>query len=85
MGGRLTGRLAFVTLEGARSEALARALADEGATVVVVAADGERGGQLAEAIGSGHNGRVAVFCIGADVSADLDALVELGAELAPRP
>jgi len=83
--GRLTGRLAFVTLAEERGESIARALAGEGATVVLVTADGERGGRLAEEIRAANGGRVAVFCGEADASADLDALVELAAELAPRP
>lgn len=81
----MTGRLAFVTVEEGRGEAIARALAAAGATVVVVTADGERGGRLAEEIRAAGDGRVAVFCERGDAAADVDALVELGAELAPRP
>ena len=83
----MTGRLAFVTLDGG-GEAIAGALAGEGATVVVVTTEGERGGRLAEEIraaSAASGGRVAVFCGGTDTSEHLDALVELAAELSTGP
>lgn len=85
MRARLTGRLVFVALDEGAGEAIARAVAMEGASVIVVTADGERGGRLAEDIRAAHNGRVAVFCAGAEGPGDLDALVELAAELSPGP
>lgn len=65
--------------------ALARALAAEGAGVIVVADDGDRGGRLATLLRDEGAPRVAVFCSGTDPAADLDALVELVAEVGPRP
>lgn len=82
---RLAGRLAVVTLDEAAGEAIARAVAMEGASVIVVTADGERGGRLAQEIHAAHDGRVAVFCGGVDLPGDLDALVELAAEMSPGP
>lgn len=85
MDGRLSGRVAFVTVGGTgdddRTGALARALSAEGAMVVLVAADAEAGGRLAAAMPPG----TAVFCSGDDLAGDLDALVELAEELARRP
>lgn len=80
MAGRLSGRLAFVSIDGRRGEALARVLAAQGASVVLVAADPMAAGRLAAALGDG----VAVFCPGDDADADAAALIELAADLAPR-
>lgn len=85
MSGRLSGRVAFVTLgdgsgDGdARSQGLARALAGEGTMVVLVAADAEAGGRLATTLGASG-----VFCPGDDVEADITALVELAEDLVSR-
>jgi NAD(P)-dependent dehydrogenase (short-subunit alcohol dehydrogenase family) len=68
-----------------RSRALTLALAAEGASVVVVAPDAHAGGRLAAELRAREGGRVAVFCPGPDTAADVDALVELAAELGPRP
>ncbi|MEN3316533.1 MAG: hypothetical protein V7605_2767 [Acidimicrobiaceae bacterium] len=78
---RLSGRVAFVTVgegtgEVARARALGRALVAEGASVVLVSPDAGIGGRLAAELGAG-----AVFCSSDDVGADVDALVELAADL----
>ena len=83
--GRMAGQVAFVTLpggadDGDRAEALARALGAEGATVVLVAADADAAGRLAATLPG-----AAVFCPGEGVDDDVNALVELAAELAGRP
>jgi NAD(P)-dependent dehydrogenase (short-subunit alcohol dehydrogenase family) len=83
MTARLLGHTAVVTLDGHRSDAVARRLAAEGARVVVVGADAERGGRLAGAIEADGSPRAAVLCLSDDVG-DLDALVELVAELSAR-
>ena len=81
-GGRLNGRVAFVTVTGGdeRSEALTRALVEEGVMVVLVADDAEAAGRLAATFAGG----TAVFCPGGEVGADVDALVELAGELVGR-
>jgi len=84
MGGRLSGRVAFVTLgDGAgsdgRVESLAQALSDEGALVVLVAPDAGAGGRLAATLGA-----KAVFCPSGDAAADVGALVELADDLGRR-
>jgi len=75
--------VAFVTVtEGdERAESLARALVAAGALVVLVAADAATAGRLSAALAPG----TAVFCPAADPAADVDALVELAAELSGRP
>lgn len=76
----LSGRIAFVALDGDRAQALATALVATGASVVLIADDAEVAGRLAAGLGPG----VAVFCPGDDADADARALVELAAELGPR-
>ncbi|MDQ6798190.1 MAG: hypothetical protein M3011_09275 [Actinomycetota bacterium] len=81
MSGSLSGQLAFVTFEdgmaaSGRSGALAQALVDAGALVVLVVPDARAGGRLA-----GSTGAQAVFCPGSDAEADVRALVELAADL----
>ena len=81
------GRVAIVTVasdDGGRSSALARALAAEGATVILVSDDGELGGRLASELKAEAHGRIAVFSPGPDAAADVDALVELATELGGR-
>ncbi|HEX2043660.1 MAG TPA: hypothetical protein VHF24_13585 [Acidimicrobiales bacterium] len=83
----LTGTMAIVALDATgeeRTAAIARALAAEGATVILVTGGGDRGGRLASVLHEEAQGRVAVFCAGSDPAADLEALTELAAELSPR-
>jgi len=96
MGKRLAGAVAFVST-GASGAAgggvgaglepeLARRLAAEGATVIVVGSDAaeaaEAGRWVAELASDGAGGgRAAVYCAAGDAEADVDALVELAAEL----
>jgi len=72
--------VAFVALHDARAEALAGALAAEGATVVLMADDPASAGRVAAAIGEGAT----VFCTSDDVGADVEALVELATDLGHR-
>ncbi|HEX2023842.1 MAG TPA: hypothetical protein VHF00_04005 [Acidimicrobiales bacterium] len=86
-GGSLSGTVAIVALDATgeeRTAAFARALAGEGATVILVTGGGDRGGRLATVLHEEAQGRVAVFCAGSDFAADLEALAELAAELSPR-
>jgi len=72
---RLAGAVAIVSVD---TPDLARRLAADGATVVLVGAVTDRAGSLVADI-EGRPGRVAVF--GGDPEADADALVEFVAEL----
>ena len=81
MPARLLGHIAIVSLDPYDTEALARGLARQGAGVVVVSADAERGGRLAAAIHAEAEARVAVFCPVDALENELDALVELVREL----
>lgn len=81
MAGRLHGRVAFVATDGTRADGLARALAADGATVVLLAAEPAAAGRLAATLGDG----VAVYCLGDDPTADAAALAELAADLVSRP
>ena len=83
MAGRMTGRLVVVVADDEQGRALARALAAEGAAVVIATGDAVAGGRMASELG-GTGARVAVFCPGADPAADLEALVELAGELSAR-
>jgi hypothetical protein len=86
-GRSLAGTMAIVALDATgeeRTAAIARALAAEGATVILVTGGGEQGGRLASVLHEEARGRVAVFCAGSDPAADLEALAELAAELSPR-
>ena len=79
---KLAGHTAIVALELEGAEALARRLAGEGASVVVVSGDGDRSGRLAGEIGGDDRGApVAVFCPEGRLEDELDALVELVTEL----
>ena len=83
----MSGRVAIVTVargDEHRSSALARALAAEGATVILVTDDGQLGGRLASELGAEGGRRIAVFSPGADAAADVEALVELATELGGR-
>jgi NAD(P)-dependent dehydrogenase (short-subunit alcohol dehydrogenase family) len=82
MAGRMSGRLVVVTTDDERGRALARALAVEGAGVVLATADPAAGGRMASQL-AGTGARVAVFCPGPDPEADVEALVELAAEVSP--
>jgi NAD(P)-dependent dehydrogenase (short-subunit alcohol dehydrogenase family) len=80
--------MAIVALDAAgeeRTAIIARVLAAEGATVILVTGGGDEGGRLASVLRQEAGGRVAVFCAGSDPAADVEALAELAAELAPRP
>jgi NAD(P)-dependent dehydrogenase (short-subunit alcohol dehydrogenase family) len=84
--GLLAGRVAIVPLGDAAADhapALARRLATEGATVVLVAgADAlDRSGRVASDIETAGEGRAAVFALDPADPACLDRLVELVAEL----
>ena len=83
MAGRMSGRLVVVVTDDEQGRALARALAAEGAGVVIATADVAAGGGMASEL-AGAGARVAVFCPGADPAADVEALVELAGELSPR-
>jgi len=83
MAGRMSGRLMVVATDDERARALARALAAEGATIVLATADPAAGGRLASEL-TGTGARVAVFCPGPDPAADVDAIVELAGELNAR-
>ncbi len=63
--------------------ALARALAAEGAGVVLATGDSAAAGRLATEVAA-TGARVAVFSPGPDPAADVEAPVELTAELNPR-
>ncbi len=79
--------MAIVALGAAgeeRAAGFARALAAEGATVILVAGGGDHGGSLASVLHEETRGRVAVFCAGSDLATDLEALAELAAEMSPR-
>ena len=79
----MSGRLVVLTADDEQGRALARALAAEGASVVLATADPDAGGRLAAEL-AGTGGRVAVFCPGSDAEADVDAVVEMAGELNPR-
>ena len=79
----MRGRVVVVATDDERGRALARALAAEGAGVVVAGADPAAGGRLATEL-SETGARVAVFSPGPDPAADVDAIVELAGELNPR-
>lgn len=83
----LRGTMAIVALDASgeqRTADFARALAAEGATVILVTGGGDCGASLAPVLHQEARGRVAVFCAGSDLTADLEALAELAAELSPR-
>ena len=79
----MAGRLVIVTADDDQGRALAQALVAEGAAVVVATSDPEAGGRMASGLDR-SGARVAVFCPGPDPAADVDAIVELAAELGPR-
>ncbi len=79
----MAGRVVIVTAGDDQGRALARALVAEGAAVVMATSDPEAGGRVASELG-GTGARVAVFSPGSDPAADVDAIVELAAELGPR-
>ena len=79
----MRGRVVVVATDDERGRALARALAAEGAGVVVAGAEPAAGGRLATEL-SETGARVAVFSPGPDPAADVDAIVELAGELNPR-
>jgi NAD(P)-dependent dehydrogenase (short-subunit alcohol dehydrogenase family) len=83
-GPTLTSRVVVVPI-GADGGIVARRLAAEGATVVIVASDDEAegAGRLAGDIETGGGGRPAVFTTAghSDDPADLDALVEYLGEM----
>ena len=83
MAGRMSGRLVVVATDDEQGRALARALAAEGAGVVIATGDVAAGGRMASEL-AGTGARVAVFCPGADPAADVEAIVELAGELTPR-
>ena len=83
MAGRMSGRVVVVATDDEQGRALARALALEGAGVVIATADAAAGGRMASEL-AGAGARVAVFCPGADPAVDVEALVELTGELTPR-
>jgi NAD(P)-dependent dehydrogenase (short-subunit alcohol dehydrogenase family) len=83
MAGRMTGRLVVVASDDERGRTLVRALAAEGAGVVLATDDPAAGGRLASEL-AGTGLRIAVFCPGPDPVADVDAIVELAHELSPR-
>jgi hypothetical protein len=76
----LSGHTAIVALDAAGGEALARRLLREGAGVVLVSADAGSGGRVAADLDPGE-AALAVFCPEHDLEQELDALVELVAEL----
>jgi len=76
MSGRLSGAVAIVAVEAA---ALARRLAADGATVVLVGAATEGAGALVAELEASGAGRVAVFA--GDADAEAEALAEFVAEL----
>ncbi len=82
MAGRMTGRLVVVTSDDERGRSLVRALAAEGAGVVLATGDPAAGGRLASEL-AGTGVRVAVFSPGPDPVADVGAIVELAHELNP--
>jgi NAD(P)-dependent dehydrogenase (short-subunit alcohol dehydrogenase family) len=79
----MTGRLVIVTADDEQGRALAQALAAEGAGVVLATSDPATSGRLASELG-GTGARLAIFCPGPDLSADVDAIVELAAEVGAR-
>ncbi len=79
----MTGKLVVVAADDEQGRALARALAAEGAAVVLATGDPAAGGRMASEL-AGTGARVAVFCPGRDPAADVDAVVELVHELNPR-
>ncbi len=83
MAGRMRGRLVVVVTDDERGRALARALAAEGAGVVLATGDPAVGGRTASEL-AGTGTRVSVFCPGPDPVADVDAVVEMADELSPR-
>lgn len=76
----LSGHTAIVAVDVTAAEALARRLLGAGAGVVLVAGDSGEAGRLAAALDTGDR-PVAVFCPERDLEDELDALVELAAEL----
>lgn len=83
-GGALTGKVAIVPVGGAGEGAadLARRLAVEGASVVLVAGEGDpSAGRLAADVQAVPGARAAVFTLTGELGGDLDALVELLGEL----
>lgn len=85
----LTGKVVVVPAEWAPAAELARRLAGQGATVVVVGRDGEEAGRLAAAIeapapGAPGAGRPAVF-VADGSAASLDALAAFVAEMFREP
>ena len=77
------GKVVILVGDDERARALARALAAEGAGVLLATADAVAGGRLASEL-AGTGARVAVFSPGPDPTADVDALVEMAGELTPR-
>ena len=76
----LLGKVVVVPVEWAGAESLATRMAAEGATVVLVAVDGEAAGRLAAKLESSGAGRPAIFL--ADGSAEsLDTLAAFLSEL----
>lgn len=72
--------MVVVATDDEQGRALARALAAEGAGVIVAAADPAAGGRLATELADA-GARVAVLSLGSDPAADVDAIVELAGEL----
>ncbi len=72
----------MVTTDDDRGRALTRALAAEGANVVLATAEPAAGGRMAGELAE-TGARVAVFCPGPDPAADVDAVVEMAQELTP--
>ena len=83
MAGRMSGRLVVVATNDEQGRALVRALAAEGAGVVLATGDPVAGGRMASEL-TATGARVAVFCPGPDSAADVEAVVELAHELNPR-
>ena len=79
----MRGRVVVVATDDEHGRALVRALAAEGAGVVVATRDPAAAGEMASEV-AGTGAPVAVFCPGDDTAADVEALVELAAELNPR-
>ena len=74
----------MVASDDEQGRALARALAAEGAGVVLATGDPAAAGRMATEL-AGTGARVAVFCPGGQPAADVEAVVELIHELNPRP
>lgn len=80
--GRLAGRVVVVTdADSDRGARHARALAQDGAALVLAGADTGALGVLASELAQGHGARVAVFAGDTDDYAGRAALAELLAEL----